>query len=169
MASRNLTPASGRQDHTTSPSAEDITRRLMSQRPSHPAPNVRDDREAPLLRERNGVNVKYIGGVSQAPRLRQNGTTGRLRMVDIRKLPVRANQPRSRLRLCDVKKPVRCLEPDRFCLNQNRGSNLCFDAFSSREPASTSLENALVSDVKSDLCLNIIDRVVLDDGHADLE
>jgi hypothetical protein len=88
MASRNLTPASGRQDHTTSPSAYDITRRLMSQRLSHPAPNVRDDREAPLLRVRNGVNVKYIGSVSQAPHLRQNGTTGSLRMVDMRKLPV---------------------------------------------------------------------------------
>jgi hypothetical protein len=97
-ASRNLTPASGRQDHTTSRSAYDITRRLMSRRPSHPAPNVRDDREAPLLRVRNGVNVKYIGDVSQAPRLRQNGTTGRLRMVDMRKLPVGQITPTSRSR-----------------------------------------------------------------------
>ena len=60
----------------------------MSQRPSHPAPNARDYREAPFLRVRNGVNVKYIGSVSQAPRLRQNGATVRLRMVDMRKLPV---------------------------------------------------------------------------------
>jgi hypothetical protein len=49
----NLAPASGRQDHTTSPSAEMPFVRakiaLDTLRPSHPAPNVRDDREAPLL------------------------------------------------------------------------------------------------------------------------
>jgi len=44
----NLTPASGRQDHTISPSAIRHSSRDIS-RPSHPAPNVRDDREAPLL------------------------------------------------------------------------------------------------------------------------
>jgi hypothetical protein len=50
--SADLTPASGRQDHTTSPSA---IRRSSAQkmrcdalRPPHPAPNVRDDRETPL-------------------------------------------------------------------------------------------------------------------------
>jgi hypothetical protein len=36
-------PASGRQDHTISPSAS------RHPRPSHPASNVRDDREAPLV------------------------------------------------------------------------------------------------------------------------
>jgi hypothetical protein len=46
---RNLTPASGRQDHTTSPSAAYVIRLLTLPRPSHPVPNVRDDREAPLL------------------------------------------------------------------------------------------------------------------------
>jgi hypothetical protein len=50
----NLTPASGRQDHTTSPSARNVIRprataRLTSPRPSHPEPNVRDDRETPLM------------------------------------------------------------------------------------------------------------------------
>ena len=45
---RNLAPASGRQDHTTSPSASSVARRATPRRPSHPAPNVRDDREAPL-------------------------------------------------------------------------------------------------------------------------
>src|SRR5450755_4201278 len=49
----NLAPASGRQNHTTSPSAQTP---LVAQsiapgdvRPSHPAPNVRDDREPPLF------------------------------------------------------------------------------------------------------------------------
>jgi hypothetical protein len=36
------------------------------------------------------------------------------------------------------------LEAYRFWLNQNRALIFCVDALSSREPASTSLENALV-------------------------
>jgi hypothetical protein len=50
----NLTPASGRQDHTASPSANRCSRQQHHPRPPHPAPNVRDDREPPLLRERDG-------------------------------------------------------------------------------------------------------------------
>jgi len=46
--SQDLIPASGNQDHTPLPSACNITRQLMRPRPPHPAPNVRDDREAPL-------------------------------------------------------------------------------------------------------------------------
>src|ERR1700742_5081151 len=38
----------------------DITRQLTSKRPSHPAPNVRDDREAPLLRVRNAQRQSYF-------------------------------------------------------------------------------------------------------------
>jgi hypothetical protein len=58
---RNLTPASGRRDHATSPyTATSFVRahfaRLTLLRPSHPVPNVRDDREAPLLRGRDGAN-----------------------------------------------------------------------------------------------------------------
>jgi hypothetical protein len=51
--SANLTPASGRQDHTTSPSAAGhvVSAPL---RPSHPAPHVRDVRETPLLSRRDG-------------------------------------------------------------------------------------------------------------------
>jgi len=49
VASANLTPASGRQDHTTSPSAGQRSRQQRRLRPSHPAPYVRDDRETPLL------------------------------------------------------------------------------------------------------------------------
>jgi hypothetical protein len=45
----NLTPASGRQDHTTSPSASVHSSRALP-RPPHPQPYVRDDRETPLLR-----------------------------------------------------------------------------------------------------------------------
>ena len=50
----DLTPASGCQDHTISSSASaPFVRakpsRAPPKRPSHPAPNVRDDREAPLM------------------------------------------------------------------------------------------------------------------------
>src|SRR6267142_2007946 len=48
-----LAPASERQDHTISPSAEALFVRalcaLNALRPSHPVPNVRDDRDTPLL------------------------------------------------------------------------------------------------------------------------
>jgi hypothetical protein len=43
-----LTPASGRQDHATSPSASSGARLAPPTRPPHPAPNVRDDRDTPL-------------------------------------------------------------------------------------------------------------------------
>jgi hypothetical protein len=44
-----LTPAKGRQNHTTSPSAHNIVRPMMSPRPSQPALNVRDDAYAPPI------------------------------------------------------------------------------------------------------------------------
>src|SRR5689334_10053127 len=50
-----LTPASGCQDHTTSPSASALARRARPTRPSHPAANVRDDREAPLMWRQDGA------------------------------------------------------------------------------------------------------------------
>jgi hypothetical protein len=45
----NLTPASGRQDHAFWPSAAASFVSRRRSRPPHPAPNVRDDREAPLF------------------------------------------------------------------------------------------------------------------------
>jgi hypothetical protein len=44
----NLTPAKGRQDHTTSPSARNIARQSMCCVHRIPHPNVRDDAYAPL-------------------------------------------------------------------------------------------------------------------------
>src|SRR5437016_71008 len=51
---KNLTPASRRHDHTTSPYASafssDVKKRLTPKRPSHSGPTHRDDRETPLVR-----------------------------------------------------------------------------------------------------------------------
>jgi hypothetical protein len=50
MISANLTPASGRQDHTTSPSASGALVRSAIRVHRIP-PRVRDDRETPLYRD----------------------------------------------------------------------------------------------------------------------
>jgi hypothetical protein len=49
---KNLTPASGRQDHTTSPSASSAARLASPKRPPHPAPTFVTTR-TPLLSERD--------------------------------------------------------------------------------------------------------------------
>jgi hypothetical protein len=53
IISADLTPASGRQDHTILPSAPVSPVLRHHSRPLHPLPNVRDDRETPLLRARD--------------------------------------------------------------------------------------------------------------------
>jgi len=63
---RNLTPASGRQDHTTSPSASSVARLAPLKRPSHPAPNVRDDAYAPLRGHDTSEIKSLIWGERQA-------------------------------------------------------------------------------------------------------
>src|SRR5216684_528380 len=72
MTPRNLTPASGRQDHTTLPSASAsfvraLFARLTLPRPPHPAPNVRDDRETPLCVGRDGgvLELIWVGGEAE--------------------------------------------------------------------------------------------------------
>ena len=65
-----------------------IRSRCDPTRPPHPAPNVRDDRETPLLGGGTGENVKVICPTTQAGCVRQTGTTGNLRMRGLLKLPV---------------------------------------------------------------------------------
>jgi hypothetical protein len=52
----NLTPASGRQDHTTSPSASSAIRQERISVHRIP-PHVRDDRETPLERRRDRIAI----------------------------------------------------------------------------------------------------------------
>jgi len=56
---KNLTPASGRQDHTTSPSASRIARQARRSRPSHPAPRFVTLRNAPP-RSGTAADIKVI-------------------------------------------------------------------------------------------------------------
>ena len=53
VISQGVAPAQGRQDHTISPSASCHSSDSTT-RPSHPAAYVRDDREAPLMWQRDG-------------------------------------------------------------------------------------------------------------------
>jgi hypothetical protein len=66
----SLAPASGRQNHTISPSAiASFVRAMIAPellRPSHPASNVRDDRETPLKWERDGDGYKFDLGSSRS-------------------------------------------------------------------------------------------------------
>jgi hypothetical protein len=101
---RRFDISNGCQDHTTSPYAlapfvsapldrsqagktcpAIAVARLTLPRPSHPASNVRDDREAPLLWERDTPMLRLIWGQDQ---LRHIGTTGKLRITRMRALPV---------------------------------------------------------------------------------
>jgi len=58
----NLTPALVCRDHTTLPFAADVIRLLTRRAHRIPLPYVRDDREAPLVRQRNGGEVPLIWG-----------------------------------------------------------------------------------------------------------
>jgi hypothetical protein len=62
LPSADLTPASGRQDHTTSPSARNVIR-LLTCRIHRIPPHVRDDRETPLCMGRDGEG--YAGDLRQ--------------------------------------------------------------------------------------------------------
>jgi len=83
---QNLTPASGRQDHTTSPSAsasfvELAVASLMLPRPSHPVPNVRDDRETPLCVGRDGALIILIWVSGEAQYFCKRGWTAQNRFA----------------------------------------------------------------------------------------
>ena len=76
-----LAPASERQDHTTSPSAATsfvraLFARLTLPRPSHPVPNVRDDRDTPLLWTGTAETVSLIWGKREAEYFCAKGWTG---------------------------------------------------------------------------------------------
>jgi hypothetical protein len=65
VSRENLAPASGRQDHTISPSASAAFVNAQPKRPPHPASNVRDDRDTPLLWRRDTRKMLLIWGFEQ--------------------------------------------------------------------------------------------------------
>src|SRR5436305_1878081 len=77
-----LTPASRRQDHTTSPSAAGTARLAALKRPPHPAPNAGDDRpNAPLGRARDGnrdiaASTSPSSPISENPKLDASAIAG---------------------------------------------------------------------------------------------
>jgi hypothetical protein len=94
---KNLTPASGRQDHTTSPYAMSAARRTTPSRPPHPASNVRDDRDTSLLWERDGAEMQLIWRGRKAGYFLTGGWTRQIRL----KLLSKSLLPRARLRDAD--------------------------------------------------------------------
>jgi hypothetical protein len=85
----DLTSASRRQNHVASPSAACAVRLRAQPRPSHPAPDVRDDREAPLLiRAGRSESLRLLPANREAKYFLQVGwTDGQIRSGQ-------ANRPR---------------------------------------------------------------------------
>ena len=73
--STTLAPASGRQDHTTSPSAP-APLVLRRQNVHRIPPRVRDDRDTPLLSRRDGANIRLIWVSEKAKYFFRGGWTG---------------------------------------------------------------------------------------------
>ena len=73
----NLTPASRRQDHTTSPSAGTRPRQKRRPRPPHPAPTSVTIAKRPLKRHGMAEDMDVICGRDQEHEPRQIGTTGK--------------------------------------------------------------------------------------------
>ena len=98
--SANLTPASGRQDHTILPSAiASLVRVLVTAhrlfknppchhaarstlpRPPHPAPNVRDDHDTPLSRAGMGNVLEMIWGERKGKYFCEEDWTGGISLI----------------------------------------------------------------------------------------
>jgi len=71
----NLTPASGRQDHTASPSARNVVRLLTSLASTASRTNVRDDRDTPPCKGGTGRDVEVIWVKSEPEYFYQRGWT----------------------------------------------------------------------------------------------
>jgi len=67
---------------------ENAVRRSAFSRPSHPAFNVRDDREAPLFRARDGVTIVLIWAFHQAIYFRRQDWTTQISLKRLGKLTV---------------------------------------------------------------------------------
>jgi hypothetical protein len=91
MNSANLTPASRRQDHTTSPSASTAVR-LQRAASTASRANVRDECETPLC-GRDGSDIDLIWANREAISFCKSGWTGEISLIRLKKLAA-ARRPR---------------------------------------------------------------------------
>jgi hypothetical protein len=73
----NLTPASGRQDHTTSPSAEKRSRQQRCLRPSHPCPTFVTIAKRPSVWAGMAIDMQVIWVRSEPEYFCEGGWTGK--------------------------------------------------------------------------------------------
>jgi hypothetical protein len=76
----NLTPASGRQDHTASPSASNVIRLLTKPASIASRLNVRDDRDTPPCVGGTGSDVEVIWVRSEPEYFCDEDWTGEIRL-----------------------------------------------------------------------------------------
>jgi hypothetical protein len=87
VESANLTPASGRQDHTTSPSAPaPFVKGAFASTASRT--NVRDDRETPLMWDGMAGNMDLIWDKREAKYFLRGDWTGGIRLIRFNKFVV---------------------------------------------------------------------------------
>jgi len=85
----DLISASGYQDHTPSPSACKRVRLLARQASIASRPNVRDDREAPLVSERDGCDIVLIWVAREGIYFFARDWTGSITLIGLGELPGR--------------------------------------------------------------------------------
>ena len=119
--SATLTPASGRQDHTTSPYAAPsfvraLFARLTLPRPPHPAPNVRDDRETPLCVGRDGVSFRVDLGWRRSGIFFQAGLDSQLTDLPVGQITRRQHRRRREAALLKSAEHGSALPPCACCV-----------------------------------------------------
>jgi hypothetical protein len=92
LSSANLTPASGRQDHTTSPFARPALSSAAPLASIASPPYVRDDRETPLCVGRDASDVEVIWVKREREYFCEQDWTGSIRLIRFNKSP-RARRP----------------------------------------------------------------------------
>ena len=107
---RNLTPASGRQDHTTSPSAlAPFVKSAATSTASRP--NVRDDRETPLVWDGMAGDMEVICAKREGKYFFGKDWTGSISLIRFGKLDFR-RRPRKRSRTpgrhCERSEAIHC-------------------------------------------------------------
>jgi hypothetical protein len=85
--SANLTPASRRQDHTTRRPRQRRSSKAHA-RPPHPVPNVRDDRETPLMWDGMAGIMELIWGKREGIYFSRGDWTGRIGLIWFNKFVV---------------------------------------------------------------------------------